>query len=116
MSRPAVRDEQPFTRHGKQRFRERVKLPLRAIRRMARLALADGARAEELPFATQFKLDTLQRRLDPAGQTEQRVYRGFIFVFAKEDRALVTVYPLDPALTPDENNFRGKNKDYDLPF
>lgn len=114
--RPDLRVEYGATRHGKGRFRERVKLPLRALRRMSAQAMSEGLPPERVDYATRLKLASIQERLDPEGNCYQRVYRGFLFVIAKDTNALVTVYPLDREIELDQSAFKGKRKNYDKPF
>lgn len=95
---PDVDADVPLTRHGKLRFRQRAKLPLRALRRMVKEARANGLSPTTLPAHSQHRLASIQSRLDPEGNCRQVVYRGFVFVFNKADDALVTIYPADDGL------------------
>jgi hypothetical protein len=84
----------PLTKHCKRRFRERMKLPTRALQRMANEAFAIGARAEDMPAPARHKILSQQARYCPSGEAEVRVHRGFIFIFDRKLHALVTLYPL----------------------
>lgn len=92
-------DRMPITKHAKRRFRQRLKLPARALKRMAGQAWEHGQRVHELPKAARLKVLSQQSRFDPDGVAEPVIYRGFIFIFDRETRAFVTVYPLS---VPDE--------------
>lgn len=90
-----TRRQHPVTDHGRKRVRERLKLPARAVRRMAEKAWTEGQRLHELTLPVQHEIKVRQGRHDPGGRfTEPVVYRGFLFIFSKEYLTLITTYPL----------------------
>lgn len=87
------------TKHGKRRFRERVKLPARALKRMVEQAKKYGKRPDELPLPARLKVLSQQARYDRDNHGDPIIYRGFIFIFSRDQGHLITVYPL---AVPDE--------------
>jgi hypothetical protein len=82
------------TLHGKRRFRERVRLPARALKRQVALAWMSGLRPEELTGVLRTKLDMIRKRhAADERPAEYRVWRDYIYVLDRETRALITVYP-----------------------
>lgn len=90
----------PATRHGKRRFKQRLGLPLRALRRMTEKALSEGLRLEDLPDPVRNATVSTRADHDPDGTTKVRVYRDHLFVFASND-VLITVYPFIETTTGD---------------
>lgn len=90
----ATRYAAPTSTHARRRFRERLKLPVRAMRRMTREALLYGADPHELDLPLRLKLESAIKRNDPTQEKFVKVYRGHVFVFAKDRQSLVTVIQL----------------------
>lgn len=92
------------TKHGKRRWKERVKLPIRTMRRMSEKAWREGKGFDQLPYALQLKLQSMDERLshgDPTTLSCIRVYQGHAFVFREgfSYPVLITVFELeDPEL------------------
>jgi hypothetical protein len=100
-------DGPPVTTHARKRVRERLGLPARAVRRMAQRAWDEGKRLHELPTPVRLELLDRQRMHEQRTGTEAElvVYRGFLFLFNKYDRALITTFPVKTGkLTDDQQN------------
>lgn len=86
------------TSHAKKRFRERMKLPVRAMRRIVQDALKLGKPPEEMPHYARVTLEAQQQRFAHAEAAFVRIYRNFVFVFFDtnpEITSLLTLYPLE---------------------
>lgn len=79
-----------ITRHARQRCRQRLKVPKRAVDRLARMALAERRPREEFTGGIRSYLDDVVMKKHMA--TNIRVFRGFVFLFTPD--TLITVWPL----------------------
>jgi hypothetical protein len=86
-----AREHWGATKHGKKRFKQRLKLPLRALRRMTAKALAEGLAPEDLPSPQREVVLSARRRHDVSEKAKVRVLGKHLFVFTETD-SLVTVF------------------------
>ena len=99
-----------ITSHGEQRIRERLGLPVRAIKRAADNALVRGTPRTKFKGGLRRYLDMLleKGKLSNAA-TDIKVYGGNIFLFAGE--YLVTTWPVPAKFASDIRGVNGKRPD-----
>lgn len=79
-----------LTRHGKQRTRERLGVPKRAVERLVEKALTEGKRHSD--FAGSFRRYLDGQFLKHRTANNMRVYSGHLFIFDSD--TLVTAWLL----------------------
>ena len=88
-------DDLIITNHAADRFRERVKLPKRAVTKNARLALEKGISQAEATGQLRKYIDNLYR--NEAQQANNiRIYCGMVYIFYFD--TLLTLFPVPKPL------------------
>lgn len=82
----------PVTRHAEQRLRVRLRVPKRAVRRLADRAWEQGADRDRFRGVFRHYLDAV------AQGAEVRVWRGAVYVYDSANPALITVWRVPPQL------------------
>lgn len=78
-----------FTRHSVMRFRQRVKLPKRALSRLSRRAWLEGLPLERMPVRMQLSIRSQEQRINKA---ITKMLGDHVFVFdVNPPHALVTI-------------------------